>query len=74
MKDIHFFRCGSSAIAIDQISHWWVAPGALGGPALCVSMQNGKQLNLGPEDNQGGDDGYAIEAALVSFIEKCGHG
>lgn len=68
-RHLAIFKVGTKAVVIDQISHWWVAPGAFGGPALCISMQNGKQVTLGPEDAPAGEDGYAIEKALVYSIK-----
>lgn len=70
MADMRFFRCGTRAIAISEVSHWWVAPDAIGGPALCFSMRNGKQINFGPEDFALNSDAYATEEALVTFLQK----
>ena len=71
-RHLAIFKVGTKAVVIDQISHWWVAPGALSGPELCISMRNGKQINLGCEDGPSGEDGYAIEKVLVQTILDMG--
>ncbi|KPH62336.1 hypothetical protein [Novosphingobium sp. ST904] len=70
MKSMRIYRVGSKAIVIEEISHWWVAPMAIGGPSLCISMRNGKQISLEVTDTPDGSDGYAIEAALIEFISR----
>jgi hypothetical protein len=70
MRPITFFRVGTKAVCVEEISHWWVAPGAFSGPELCVVMRNGKQVNFGSDDGAG--DGYACEGGLLQFIEKVG--
>ena len=72
MQSIRIFRCCTAAIVLEQISHWWVAAEALDGPALCISMRNGKQINLDATVAPDGSDGYAIERGLIAFIERCG--
>ena len=65
---IAFFRVGSKAVCIQEISHWWVASAAVDGPALCVSMRNGKQVMFDKTDSD--SDGFAIEISLIKFIES----
>ena len=65
-----FFHIGTKAVNIAEISHWWVAPGAPDGPALCICMRNGKQVNFDKTD--GGGDGYSAEKHLLSFIDRVG--
>ncbi|MFC0685592.1 hypothetical protein [Novosphingobium clariflavum] len=70
MQTMRIFRVGSTAVVTEEISHWWVADLAIGGPALCISMRNGKQINLGPENAPDGSDGYAIEKGLLEFLSR----
>lgn len=65
-----FFCLGTKGVNLSAISHWWVAPGASNGAALCISMCNGKQVSFDVED--GGGDGYSAEKHLMSFIAKVG--
>lgn len=69
-RPLMFFRIGTKAVNLAEISHWWVAPGAFDGPELCIVMRNGKQVGFNKTD--GGGDGYSAERHLISFIEKCG--
>lgn len=70
MQTMRIFRCGSRAVVTEEISHWWIADCALDGPALCISMRNGKQINFGPSDTPDGSDGYAIEKGLLEFLRR----
>lgn len=69
-RPLAFFRVGTKAVCIQEISHWWVAPGAVDGPALCISMRNGKQVTFEKSNEDG--DGYAFEKGLIEFIEQVG--
>lgn len=71
MATMHVFRCGTKALVLEQVSHWWVVSFGLSGAELIVSMQNGKQITFGVEDT-GGDDGYAVEREFIEFVERCG--
>lgn len=65
-----FFCIGTKGVNLAEISHWWVAPGGSNGPALCISMRNGKQVSFDVED--GGGDGYSAQKHLMSFIDNAG--
>lgn len=70
MNTMRIFLCGDKAVVTEEISHWWIAEDALNGPALCLSMRNGKQINLDRTDAPCGSDGHGIKKGLLDFLER----
>jgi hypothetical protein len=70
----NFFRHGSNAVCIQEISHWWIADNydGPGKAALYISMRNGQQAAFFPKDDNS-PKAKEIEADLLACIEQLGN-